>query len=77
MSLYDSQCTVSYVIIMAVAMNKALTTVAHDVQDGGYTALILASYRGFVEVLELLLKYKADVNIQNKVFISEIISLVV
>lgn len=36
-------------------------------QDGGYTALILASYRGFVEILELLLEHKADVNIQAKV----------
>ena len=57
--------------------NKTLTIFPCNFQDGGYTALILASYRGFVEVLELLLKYKADVNIQNKVFNNYPISLVV
>ena len=33
-----------------------------NLQDEGYTALNLAGYKGFVEILELLLQYGAEVN---------------
>ena len=36
-------------------------------QDEGYTALILAGYKGYVEILQLLINHGADVNLRTKV----------
>ena len=39
-----------------------------NLQDEGYTALNLAGHKGFVEILELLLQYRAEVNATTNVY---------
>ena len=41
-------------------------------QDEGYTALILAGYMGYVEILKMLLDYGAEVNAQTTVSFAKI-----
>ena len=50
--------------------NKMNSFCFFNLQDKGYTALILAGYKGFVEILELLLQYGAEVNAITKVHYS-------